>query len=192
MVSRFEFIRTPLEGLTVVERRLIEDHRGFLARFYCAGEFAEAGVRKPIAQINHTLTRQRGTVRGMHFQRPPHAEMKIVSCLRGSICDVVVDVRRGSPTFLQWHGEVLSAENRRALVVPEGMAHGFQALSDDCEILYLVTAAYAPDAEGGLLPTDPRLDIRWPLPITDLSERDRKHPVIALAFEGVDLLAPGA
>lgn len=185
-MSRFEFIPTPLAGLLVVQRQLLEDHRGFLSRLYCADEFAAAGVQKPIAQANHTLTKHRGTVRGMHFQAPPHMETKFVSCLRGTIFDVAVDLRRNSPTFLQWHGEVLSAETPCSLLIPEGFAHGFQALSDDCEIMYLVTAAYHPASEGALLATDPRLDIRWPLPITDMSARDRNQPALAAGFDGIE------
>jgi dTDP-4-dehydrorhamnose 3,5-epimerase len=105
-MARFDFIPTPLSGLTLVQRKRIEDHRGFLSRFYCADEYREAGFNKPIAQINHTLTRNKGAVRGMHFQFPPHVEAKLVSCLKGEIFDVAVDLRHGSPTFLQWHGGI--------------------------------------------------------------------------------------
>lgn len=186
-MSRFDFIPTTLSELMLVQRKAIEDHRGFMSRFYCAEEFAEAGIGKPIAQINHTLTRKIGAVRGLHFQHPPHAETKLVSCLRGEIWDVAVDLRRDSPTFLQWHGEILTAVNRKSLLVPEGYAHGFQALTEDCELIYLHTAAYHPEAEGALNVTDPRLDIPWPLPIVDLSERDRNHPFISQAFQGFAL-----
>lgn len=186
-MSRFEFAPTPLPGVTVVQRQLREDDRGYLSRFYCAEEFGVGGLAKRIAQINHTLTRRRGTVRGLHFQRSPHAEAKIVSCLRGEIFDVAVDLRRSSPTFLAWYGVVLSEANHRSLLVPEGFAHGFQALTDDCEILYLVTAPYAPEAEGGLLATDPRIGVQWPLPITDMSDRDRSHALITDAFMGPEV-----
>lgn len=186
-MSRFEFIPTPLTGLKLVQRKAIEDHRGFLSRFYCVEEFAEAGITKPIAQINHTLTRKKGAVRGLHFQHPPHVETKLVSCLRGEIWDMAVDLRRDSPTFLQWYGEILSAANRKSLLIPEGYAHGFQALTEDCELIYLHTAAYHPEAEGALNVTDPRLSISWPLPIDDLSERDRNHPFISSSFQGIIL-----
>lgn len=147
-----------------------------------------AGVSsKPLVQVNHTLTRRRGTVRGMHFQWPPHAETKFVSCLAGEILDVAVDLRRHSPTFLRWHGEILSVANQRSLLIPEGFAHGFQALTDDCELLYLHTAAYAPGAEGALNALDPRLAIAWPLPVTDRSERDCLHALVADDFEGLAL-----
>ena len=186
-MSRFDFIPTPLAGLMLVERKITEDHRGFLSRFYCAEEFCGAGINKPIAQINHTLTRKKGAVRGLHFQYPPHAETKQVSCLRGEIFDVAVDLRHDSPTFMQWHGEIISAENRKSLLIPEGYAHGFQTLAEDCELIYLHTAAYHPEAEGALNVADPRLNIVWPLPINDLSERDRNHPFIGSGFQGIVL-----
>ena len=184
-MSRFDFHSAPLSGLTVVQRRPIEDQRGFFSRFFCADEFRQAGFTQPIAQINHTLTRKKGAVRGLHFQRPPHAETKVVSCLKGNIFDVAVDLRRGSPTFLKWHGEVLSAENRRSLLIPEGFAHGFQTLTDDCELIYLHSASFHPEAEDALNVNDPKLAIVWPLAMTELSERDRTHSFIGADFDGV-------
>lgn len=186
-MPRFEFIPTRLSDLKLVQRKAIEDHRGFLSRFYCADEFRLAGIIKPIAQINHTLTRKKGAVRGLHFQQSPHAEIKMVSCLRGEIWDVAVDLRRNSPTFLQWHGEVLSATNRKSLLIPEGYAHGFQALTEECELIYLHTVAYHPEAEGALNVSDPRLNIAWPLTIDDLSERDRSHPFVSPEYRGIVL-----
>ena len=186
-MPRFDFIPTPLAGLKLVQRKAIEDHRGFLSRFYCADEFRLAGFTKPIAQINHTLTRKKGAMRGLHFQHPPHAETKLVSCLRGEIFDVAVDLRRDSPTFLRWYGDILTAANRKSLLIPEGYAHGFQALREDCELIYLHTAAYHPEAEGALNAADPRLSISWPLPIDDLSERDRSHPFISQDYRGIVL-----
>lgn len=186
-MARFDFISTPLAGLLVVQRKAIEDHRGFLSRFYCADEFRAIGINKPIAQINHTLTRKKGAVRGLHFQHPPHAEVKLVSCLKGEIFDVAIDLRRDSPTFLRWHGETLSAENRKSLLIPEGCAHGFQTLTEDCELIYLHTAAYHPEAEGALNVADPKLNIAWSLPVGDLSDRDRNHPFISSDFQGVVL-----
>lgn len=144
-------------------------------------------MHKPIVQINHTLTRLKGTVRGMHYQLPPYAEIKMVSCLHGEVFDVAVDLRKGSPTFLQWRGEVLSAANRRSLLIPEGFAHGFQALSGDCELVYLHTASHRPDAEGGLNVMDPALAIAWPLAIGEVSERDGNHKLIEKDFQGIVL-----
>lgn len=184
-MGRFDITRTALDGLVVVERRQLADHRGWFSRFFCAEEFAELGWVLPIAQMNHTCTRQRGAVRGLHFQRPPHAEDKFVSCLKGEVWDVAVDLRRHSRTYLRWHAERLSAQNRRSLLIPQGFAHGFQALSDDCELLYLHTRAYAPQAEGGLRPTDPALGIEWPLPIGEMSERDSSHPLLDAEFVGL-------
>lgn len=184
-MARFEFLPTPLAGALLVQRRRIDDERGFLSRMYCRDEFHAAGVAPALAQINHTLTRRRGSVRGLHFQRPPHAETKLVSCIRGEVFDVAVDLRRESPTFLAWHGEVLSPANERSLLIPEGFAHGFQTLTDDCELIYLHTAAYEPTAEGALNATDPRLSIAWPLPVGDMSPRDRQVAMLPGALEGL-------
>ena len=186
-MSRFTILDTPLAGLKLIERQQLGDSRGFLERLFCAEELAAAGWRKSVVQINHTLTQKAGTVRGMHFQRPPHAEVKLVTCLRGTIWDVAVDLRAGSATFLQWHAEELSSANHRALLIPEGFAHGFQALSDDCELLYLHSAAYKPEAEAGLNPKDTMLSIAWPLAITEMSARDGQHPMMDHQFKGVTL-----
>ncbi len=185
MSDRFDLISTPLAGLTVIRRKPIEDERGLLERLFCAEELRQAGINKPIVQINRSLTRRAGAVRGMHFQYPPHAEMKIVSCLTGEIFDVAVDIRSNSPTFLCWHGESLSATNGKSLLIPEGFAHGFQTLSDDCELLYLHTAPYTPYAESALNARDPRLGISWPQPVTEMSDRDRAHPFTSMDFAGV-------
>ena len=184
-MSRFTVTDLPLTGLKLVERRHVGDGRGYLSRLFCAEELAVAGWVHSIAQINHTCTVRRGTVRGMHFQRPPHSEMKLVSCIKGEVWDVAVDVRAGSPTFLRWHAERLSNDNGRALLIPEGFAHGFQVLTDDLEMLYCHSAAYNPSAEVGLNPRDVRLAITWPLAISELSSRDAEHPLIATGFEGV-------
>jgi dTDP-4-dehydrorhamnose 3,5-epimerase len=182
---RFEFLSTPLSGLTVVLRKPIEDDRGFFSRFYCAEELAEAGLRKPIAQINHSFTRKKGAVRGLHFQYPPHTEAKVVSCLRGEVFDVAVDLRKNSPTFLHWHAEILSASNHKSLLIPEGFAHGFQTLTEDCELIYLHSESFHPESEGALNIADPMLEIDWPVALTEISERDRLHPWIHSNFEGI-------
>ena len=184
-MSRFDCFATPLSGLKVVRRRPIEDTRGFLSRFFCAEEFNEFGFSKPINQINHTFTRLKGAVRGMHYQKPPYAEIKLVSCLKGEIFDVAVDLRKNSPTFLHWHSEILSEHNQRSLLIPEGFAHGFQTLTEDCELIYLHSAPYVKEAETALNVTDPKLGIAWPISITEISERDRLHPMIKLDFEGI-------
>lgn len=184
-MSRFVVQETPLAGVKVVERQVAGDERGFLSRLFCAAELAAAGWQKPIAQINHTYTAQPGTVRGLHCQLPPMAEMKLVTCLQGEVWDVAVDVRADSPTFLQWFGVALSAENHRALLLPEGVAHGFQTLTAGVDLVYCHSAAYAPECEAGLHPLDGRLAIPWPLPVACLSERDRRHPLVDENFIGV-------
>jgi len=173
-----------LSGLAVIRRTRIEDARGFLSRVYSADTTV---LGKPIVQINHTLTRRVGTVRGMHFQWPPHCEAKLVTCLRGEVFDVAVDLRRNSPSFLRWHAERLSGGNLRSLLIPEGFAHGFQTLTYNCELLYLHTAAYAPSAEGAVSALDPSLAIEWPLEISEMSDRDRHHPMLTAEFKGIEL-----
>ncbi|MBI9113159.1 dTDP-4-dehydrorhamnose 3,5-epimerase [Maridesulfovibrio ferrireducens] len=180
-------IPCPIQGVFLLEITSIEDHRGSFARLYCQAELQSAGVHKPITQINTSLTLAKGAIRGMHFQHPPHAECKIVRCLQGSCFDVAVDIRKNSPTFLQWHGEMLSAENGKALVVPEGFAHGFQTLEENTRLLYLHTAMYAPEAEGGLLYNDQTLSINWPLPPQGISDRDRRFPHIDAHFLGIQI-----
>jgi dTDP-4-dehydrorhamnose 3,5-epimerase len=183
--DRFDIAATALKGVLVIQRKPIGDSRGFLERLFCANEMQPLIGERSIVQINHTLTARRGTVRGMHFQHPPYAEMKLVSCMRGEVFDVAVDLRDGSPTFLQWHAEVLSPTNFKSLLIPEGFAHGFQALTDDCEMLYLHTVAYQRGAEAGLHPSDARLGIQWPLEMAELSPRDAGHPIVASSFRGV-------
>jgi dTDP-4-dehydrorhamnose 3,5-epimerase len=184
-MSRFQLLETPIEALKIVERGRQSDDRGFLCRMFCADELQAAGWRKPIAQINQTLTRTAGAVRGMHFQYPPHAEMKLVNCIRGEVWDVAVDLREGSSTFLKWFGVQLSAENGRALLIPEGFAHGFQALAPDSELVYFHTSAYHPEREGALHINEPRVAIQWPRPITELSARDQAHPMLSPSFQGL-------
>lgn len=184
-MSRFSFADLPLFGLKLVTRQRLGDHRGFLTRLFCRDELALAGWTKPIAQINHTYTAKQGTVRGMHFQRNPHAEMKLVSCIKGEIWDVAIDLREESPTFLKWHAEYLSNENGLAMLIPEGFAHGFQALTDDVELFYCHSEVYTVDAENGLNPRDPSLEINWPLSISEISLRDAGHPLITTEFKGV-------
>jgi dTDP-4-dehydrorhamnose 3,5-epimerase len=185
-VSWLEIQQTALPGLLAVQRDRREDQRGFFSRLFCAEELAAAAGEFPVHQVNHTLTRRRGSARGLHFQHPPHADGKFVSCLRGEVFDVAVDLRRGSPTFLRWHAEVLSAENARSLLIPAGFAHGFQTLSDDCELLYLHSRPYQAAAEGALNLRDPAVAVRWPLEFADVSERDLRHPLIDAAFIGID------
>ena len=186
-MSRFVVSDGPLAGLKLVRRQRLGDARGFLSRLFCADELLVAGWTAAVAQINHTQTQHADAVRGLHYQHPPHAEMKLVSCLRGEIWDVAVDLRYGSPTFLQWHGQVLSAENGCALLLPPGFAHGYQALCDGVELLYCHSMPYAPRAQAGLHPLDPRLGIAWPRPVRGLSDQDANQAPIDASFEGVKL-----
>lgn len=176
--------RTPIAGVVVVESAPLIDARGAFGRLFCSDMLGSILGTRRVVQINHSLTHQAGTVRGMHFQHPPHAEMKLVRCLRGRVWDVAVDLRANSPTLLQWHAEELAAENGRMLVIPEGCAHGFQVLEDNSELLYLHTAPYTPASEGGVRATEPKLAIRWPLPVRDLSDRDLNHPLLSEDFSG--------
>jgi dTDP-4-dehydrorhamnose 3,5-epimerase len=186
-MSRFTVTALPMAGLKLIERQRLGDSRGFLSRLFCARELAATGWHKPIAQINHTHTAQRGTVRGMHYQQPPYAEMKLVTCIQGEVWDVAIDLRAGSPTFLHWHAELLSADNQYAMLIPEGFAHGFQTLSDHVALLYCHTVPHNSAAEAALNAQDPRLAIQWPITITELSVRDTNHPLIDTQFTGVSL-----
>lgn len=174
--------KTPLRGLALVETRRVGDARGSFGRLFCAAELAPLNLPGPIVQINHSFTAARGTVRGMHFQRPPKAEAKLIRCLKGRVLDVAVDLRKGSPTFLKWHAVELSPESNLAFYLPRGFAHGFQTLTEDCELLYLHTEFYSPEHEGGLRHDDPALAIAWPLPVAELSARDQAHPLCGPDF----------
>jgi dTDP-4-dehydrorhamnose 3,5-epimerase len=178
---------TPVADLKVVQSLPHHDDRGAFIRLFCAQELQPLLGHRQIAQINHSRTRQVGAVRGMHFQFPPHAEMKMVRCLRGRVWDVAVDLRAGSPTFLQWHAQELVQNDAQMLVIPEGFAHGFQVLEPESELLYLHTAYYHPPSEGGLRYDDPGLAIGWPLPPHDLSARDLSHPLLSADFSGIAL-----
>ena len=186
-MTSFLIIDTPIIGLKVIQRKPIGDGRGYLARIFCADQLKNAGWQKTIAQINQTVTKKRGTIRGMHFQNTPYAEMKLVSCLQGEIWDVAVDLRKNSPTFLQWYAEKLTSENCRALLIPEGFAHGFQTLSDNCELIYLHSAPYFREAEAGIRSNDPMLNISWPLEFFEISTRDLEYPLLSEQFTGIEL-----
>jgi len=178
---------TILAGLCVVETTPHVDNRGQFARLFCDNELSSLMGSRKIVQINHSRTTAVGTVRGMHYQRAPFAEMKLVRCLKGRVWDVAVDLRHGSPTFMHWHAEELSAVNNRMMVIPEGFAHGFQVLELNSELLYFHTANYTPGSEGGVKFNDPILKISWPLTPTDISVRDSSHKNINNKFKGITL-----
>ena len=166
------FTETKLAGAYVIDLERREDERGFFARAFCQREFADRSLNTRISQSNVAFNRDAGTLRGMHFQFPPAAETKLVRCTRGAIVDMIVDVRPESPTYLQHVAVELTAENGRALYVPERFAHGYQVLADETETSYQVGEFYAPELEGGLRYDDPRLGLEWPLPVVEMSEKD--------------------
>jgi dTDP-4-dehydrorhamnose 3,5-epimerase len=170
------FRQTALPGVVIVEPEPREDRRGFFARTWCQDEFAAHGLNPRLVQCNISLNLLRGTLRGMHYQAPPHAEAKLIRCTRGAIWDVALDLRPESPTFRRHIGAELTAENRLALYIPEGVAHGFQTLHDNTEVLYQMSAAYAPDSARGVRFDDPAFGIAWPIPEPILLDRDRDYP----------------
>ncbi len=180
------FNKTPLDGAYTIDLEKRGDDRGFFARLFCEKEFSAAGLETRFVQINNSSSATRGTLRGMHFQLPPAAEVKVVRCIKGALYDVIVDLRPDSPTFMRWFGAELSAENRRMMYVPRGFAHGFITLADDTEAFYLVSAFYAPECERGLRFDDPAVGIEWPLSPTEMSEKDKSWPDLDLAFHGLD------
>ena len=180
-----KFIKTPIPDLYIIVPEPFKDERGKFSRIYCFNELKEIRNDKTLVQINHSLTKQKGAIRGMHFQYPPRAEIKIIKCIKGSVFDVAIDLRKGSPTILKWYGEILSAENMKALYVPEGFAHGFQTLEENCELLYFHTEFYSPIDEGAVKFDDPMIGIEWPLEISEISDKDKKHKLLNEDFKGV-------
>jgi len=181
-----KFKDTKIKDLYIAELEPFSDTRGFFVRSYCDKELKQINIKKSIKQINHSLTSSVGTIRGMHFQYPPHAETKIIRCIAGEVFDVAIDLRRGSETFLQWYGEYLSHENLKMMVIPEGFAHGFQVIKRNSELIYLHTTSYTPEVESGILFNDKIIGIEWPLQVMDISDRDLKHKMITNEFEGVN------
>lgn len=171
-----QLVETNLKDAWLIELTKRGDERGFFARTYCEDVFAEHGLDTNIVQQNMSTSAEKGTLRGMHRQLAPHEETKLVRCVRGSILDVIADLRPDSPTYMKWQGFELSQENYHMLYVPKGFAHGFMTLTDDVEVTYLVSAFYAPDAESGLRWNDPALGIEWPMEPTVMSEKDRNWP----------------
>lgn len=172
------FLETPLAGAFLIECDRHADARGFFARLWCRREFEAHGLATDFPQENLSVNDKAGTLRGLHYQRAPHAETKVIRCTRGALYDVMVDLRPDSPTYLRWHAVALNAEDYRALYIPQGLAHGFQTMSDRTEAQYMVSTYYAPQAEGGLRYDDPALNIRWPLPVSVISDKDRNWPMI--------------
>lgn len=173
-----------LAGAWIIDLDKHEDERGFFARAWCATEFEAHGLPTRMVQANLSYNRRRGTLRGMHYQAAPHPEAKVIRCIRGALYDVLVDIRPGSPTFAQWVGAELTAENRTMLYIPEGCAHGFQTLTEDTEALYLMSAFYVPGAARGFRYDDPAFRITWPLPVSLISDKDSSWPPYDLDARG--------
>ncbi len=177
--------RLHIDGVFEIEPNVHEDERGWFHRVFCKDTFSQFEIPAEWVQINHSFTQQKGSIRGMHFQLPPHGEIKMVKCISGKIHDVVGDIRKESPTFLQSVSVELSAQNRKMLYIPKGFAHGFQTLTDDVEIIYFHSTNYTPGAESGLLHNDPLLNIHWPLKLSNISTRDLQHEALTKTFTGI-------
>lgn len=173
------FEELPLQGAYLIDMTPMEDERGYFARTFCAEEFAAHGLGAVVSQCNVSFNRRRGTLRGMHFQAPPHDEQKLVRCVAGAVYDVIVDIRGDSPTRHHWFGVELTASNRRSLYIPRGFAHGFITLADATEMLYSMSVPHVPEAARGLRWNDPALGIRWPLAPVVMSMRDAEYPLLA-------------
>lgn len=182
------FNPTPLRDAFTIDLEKRGDDRGFFARFFCVDEFERHGLETYFVQANNSLSTRRGTLRGMHYQLAPSAEVKVVRCLRGAVWDVIIDIRPDSPTFGRWFGEELTAENRRMMYVPRGFAHGILTLADEAELLYLVSDVYAPQQERGIRWNDPRFGVRWPIEPTEVSPKDAAWPDFDPAWHGTEVL----
>ena len=181
-----KFIESKIQNVYIIEPEPFIDDRGMFARIFGKEEFKEIGHSKEIVNINNSATKKKGSIRGMHFQYPPKAEIKIIKCIKGAILDVAIDIRKESPTFLQYHSEVLSADNMRMLYIPEGFAHGFQALNDDIEMIYFTTEVYCAEKEGGIRYNDPIIGIEWLLEVTNISKKDKELKLLKNDFEGIE------
>lgn len=179
------FIKTPLAGAFVIKLEPFQDERGLFARTFCQKEFEQIGHTENFVQFNHSMTVAKGCIRGMHFQKPPFAEIKLIRCIKGKVWDVIVDIRQNSMTFLKWFGVELSAENQKMIYIPKGFAHGFQTLEPNTELIYHHTAFYTPSAEGGLKYNDPKLKIDWKLTPEQLSKKDQEYNYINENFKGI-------
>jgi dTDP-4-dehydrorhamnose 3,5-epimerase len=179
------FTPIPLKGSYHIHLTPFADDRGWFARTYSKDEFAEIGFNSEWVQMNHSYTAEKGTIRGMHYQESPHKEIKLVRCIRGSVFDVIIDLRKDSESFLKWYGVELSDNRKSMMYIPEGFAHGFQTLTADCELLYNHSSYYVPGVEKGIRYNDPKVNISWPLGVTKISERDANHPSISGNFNGI-------
>jgi dTDP-4-dehydrorhamnose 3,5-epimerase len=179
------FNETKIKGAFLIDVKKIADERGFFGRTFCQHEMKEHGLNETVAQTNISSNKRKGTLRGLHYQLAPHEESKLVRCTRGSLFDVLVDLRKGSPTYCQWFGTILTADSFQMLYVPEGCAHGFLTLEDNTDIMYQVSTFYAPESESGLLWNDPAFNIEWPMEPVVISEKDRNQALFNLFSDEV-------
>ena len=185
-MERLVKISTPIKGLFIIKTTRVEDARGHLSRLFCSREIENFGWKYPLAQVNFTRTLYAGTVRGFHFQEPPHAEYKYVRCIRGEVFDVALDLRKNSKSFLQTHSQILTDENDLGFLIPPGVAHGFQSLTNNTELLYMHSEFYVPDSDCGINPTDPQVSAEWPKEITNISQKDASQPFLPLDYKGIN------
>lgn len=181
------FTELSIKGVFSIELEPLEDSRGMFVRNFCKNELAAIGFKKDIVQINHSVTKKKGSFRGLHYQINPFAEIKMVRCLKGAVADFVVDIRKDSHTFLKWIRFDLIEDNYKMIYIPKGFAHGFQTLTDNCELLYFHSEFYNPSAEAALNYLDPSIDLTLPLAVSDISERDKNHPFTNKNFTGVEI-----
>ncbi len=181
------FRESPLKGAYIIEAKPYIDERGLFARTFCKNEFQEIGHDKEFVQFNHSITLKKGTIRGMHYQLPPFSEIKLIRCVRGSVYDVIIDLRNDSPTYLRYTAVELTESNMYSLYIPQGFAHGFQTLEDNTQLIYHHTAFYTPGYEAGIRYNDPEIGISWPLSLTLITEKDLNHPLINKSFKGISI-----
>jgi len=181
------FKETSLEGAYTIELNPFSDERGMFMRTYCRNEFKSMGSDKEFVQFNHSITNKAGTIRGMHYQLPPFSEIKLIRCVRGSAFDVIIDIRKDSPTFLHYFAVEINDQNMLSVFIPEGFAHGFQTLQDDTHLIYHHTAFYTPGSEAGIRYNDPLVNIKWPLPVSVITDKDQNHTLLTNSFKGIIL-----
>lgn len=179
------FTPLPLKGSYEISLSPREDNRGWFTRFYCKKEFEQINHTREWVQMNHSFTKAKGSVRGLHYQYPPYGEIKVVRCIVGAVYDVIVDIRKGSETFLQWDATELSEHKRNMLYIPEGFAHGFQTLTENCQLIYFHSEYFAEGSEGAIRFDDPSIGITWPLSVADISGRDLNNPLLDGKFKGI-------
>ena len=187
VINNMIFKPLSLKDAFLITPEIHKDERGVFERVFCKIELIKIGIQKEIIQINHSITTKKATIRGMHFQHPPYSEAKIIKCIKGSILDVIIDIRKSSSTFLKWHSEILTEQNMNSIYVPEGFAHGFQTLEDNCELLYLHTASYNSKYEGSINFDDPMVNIEWAFPPSCISSKDDNVKMLDNSFEGIQI-----